>query len=242
MVNDATRDRLIREHKSSAEILKPFLRGRDVKRWRVEPQNLWLIFTRRGIDIKKYPAIHEHLKKFKAQLEPKPEDWDEKKGGKWPGRKRGSYKWYEIQDNIAYWQEFEQPKLIVPAISSAGNVSLDREGFFSNNKTSIFVCEDVAYVSAIVNSSVGLWFARQVFATKQGGFFDFEPRYSSQWPIPLVSPEKQKPVERLVDRILTAKQRDVEADVSALEREIDQLVYALYGLTSDEIKLVEDMR
>ena len=53
VVDRATRDWLIREHKSSAEILKPFLRGRDVKRWRVEPQDLWLIFTRRGIDINK---------------------------------------------------------------------------------------------------------------------------------------------------------------------------------------------
>ena len=58
-------------------------------------------------------------------------------------------------------------------------------------------------------------------------------------PIPAASPEKQKPVERLVDRILAAKQRDAEADTSALEREIDELVYALYGLTPEEIKLVE---
>ncbi|MDQ3257005.1 MAG: Eco57I restriction-modification methylase domain-containing protein, partial [Acidobacteriota bacterium] len=62
VVDRATRDVLIAEHPSSKEILKPFLRGRDVKRWRVQPQDLWLIFTRRGIDIKKYPAIEKHLK------------------------------------------------------------------------------------------------------------------------------------------------------------------------------------
>ena len=64
----------------------------------------------------------------------------------------------------------------------------------------------------------------------------------SRWlelPIPTAPPEKQKAVERLVDRILAAKHRDAEADVSALEREIDELVYALYGLTPEEIKLVE---
>jgi hypothetical protein len=58
-------------------------------------------------------------------------------------------------------------------------------------------------------------------------------------PIPAASPEKQKAVERLVDRILAPKQRDATADVSALEREIDQLVYALYGLTPEEIQIVE---
>jgi hypothetical protein len=95
-------------------------------------------------------------------------------------------------------------------------------------------------VSAVVNSKVAFWFTQKVFATKQGGFYDFEPRYSAQWPIPAVSSEKQKPVERLVERILSARQRDAGADVSALEREIDELVYALYGLTPEEIKIVED--
>ena len=230
VVNRATRDRLICEHKSSADILKPFLRGRDAKRWCAEPHDLWLIFTRRGIDIKQYPAILEYLKPFKKQLLP----------GVPGGRKPGSYEWYEIQDNIAYWKEFEQTKLVVPAISDTVNVSLDSQGYFSNNKTSIFVCDNAAFVLAVVNSSVALWFARQVFATKQGGFLDFEPRYSSQWPIPAVSSELQKPIERLVERILAAKQRDAEADVSVLEREIDELVYALYGLTADEIEIVEE--
>jgi hypothetical protein len=64
--------------------------------------------------------------------------------------------------------------------------------------------------------------------------------YLKDTPIAAAAPEKQKAVERLVERILTAKRRDAEADVSALEREIDQLVYALYGLTADEIKIVEE--
>ena len=101
---------------------------------------------------------------------------------------------------------------------------------------------------------MALWFTRQVFATKQGGFYDFEPRYSSQWPIPAATPAQQKPVERLVERILAAKQggtgipacgpgadtdRNVCATISALEREIDAAVYALYALTPEEIQLVE---
>ena len=61
VIDRTIRDRLIAEHASSAEIIKPFLRGRDVKRWRIESQDLWLIFTRRGIDLKKYPAIHKYL-------------------------------------------------------------------------------------------------------------------------------------------------------------------------------------
>jgi hypothetical protein len=118
VVDRVTHDRLIAEHPSSVEVLKPFLRGRDVKRWRCEPQDLWLIFTRRGIDIKKYPAILKHLSPMKARLTP----------GIPGGRKPGSYEWYEIQDNIAYWTEFEGPKIVVPAIQDHVKYAPDTEG------------------------------------------------------------------------------------------------------------------
>ncbi len=247
VVDRATRDRLIHEHKSSSEVLKPFLRGRDVKRWLVQSQDLWLVYvpwhfpmhldlsiegasTKAEVAFKKgYPAVYEHLSKFKKEL-------SQRNAAETCIR----YEWYALQRwGAEYWQEFAQSKLVVPAISGAMNAAVDPEGFFSNNKTSIFVCQDTSYVAAVINSSVAFWFTRQVFATKQGGFYDFEPRYSSQWPIPAASPEKQKPVERLVDRILAAKQRDARADVSALERELDELVHALYGLTPEEIKIVE---
>ncbi len=129
VVDRATRDRLIAEHPTSAEVLKPFLRGRDVKRWRIDPQDIWLIFTRRGIDIRKYPAILKHLKQFKAQLTP----------GVPVGRKPGSYEWYEIQDNIAYWHEFEQPKIIYPNICSRNEFTWDETKYFSNQKTFMIV-------------------------------------------------------------------------------------------------------
>jgi hypothetical protein len=241
IVDRTTRDSLILENKTSAAILKPFLRGRDVKRWRTEFAEQYLIKIESSenkdhpwsgksekeaekIFATTFPAVHARFEEFRSDLK-KRED-------------QGKYFW-ELR-SCTYWREFEQPKLVVPAISGAVNVSLDREGFFSNNKTSIFVCDDAALVSAVVNSKVAFWFTQKVFATKQGGFYDFEPRYSAQWPIPAVSSEKQKPVERLVERILSARQRDAGADVSALEREIDELVYALYGLTPEEIKIVED--
>ena len=73
----------------------------------------------------------------------------------------------------------------------------------------------------------------------RGGYLRAFSQYMKQIPIPTVSSEKQKPVERLVERILSAKQRDAGVDVSALERELDELVYALYDLTPEEIKIVE---
>ena len=89
---------------------------------------MWLIFTRRGVDINDYPAIKKHLTPFKAQLKPKPDNWNDKKQGGWPGRKAGSYEWFNIQDNIAYWTEFEMPKIILARFMNQPTYAWDDKG------------------------------------------------------------------------------------------------------------------
>jgi hypothetical protein len=227
VVDRATRDRLTAEHQSSAEILKPFLRGRDVKRWRVEPQDFWLIFTRRGINIKKYPAILDHLSQFKKRLMP----------GATEGRKPGSYKWYEIQDNIAYWQEFEASKIIYPNICKRNEFAWDEEYFYTNQKA--FIIPDASkYLLGVLNSSVVMWLFRHLLAKLQNDFYEPSSVFMKDFPIP--SAGDPKPIEKLVDSTLGAKRTDPSTDVSKWERDIDERVYRLYGLTRDEIKLVEE--
>ncbi len=106
VIDRQTRDALIKADPSSQEVIKPFLEGKDLKKWRSESRDLYLIFTRRGIEIEKYPAVLAYLEQFKTQLEPKPKNWE--KGKKWQGRKAGTYQWYEIQDTVAYHAEFEK--------------------------------------------------------------------------------------------------------------------------------------
>src|SRR5205085_8272271 len=134
VVNRATRDRLIAEHPSSSKVLKPFLQGRDVERWVANPNASWLIFTRRGIEIKKYPAILNYLKQFKPQLTP----------GVPGGRKPGSYEWFEIQDNIAYWEKFEKVKLISTKVSIRPTFALDTTGYYLGNRAYFVYIESVA--------------------------------------------------------------------------------------------------
>ena len=111
-------------------------------------------------------------------------------------------------------------------------------GFYTNDKTSICVTSEVNYLLGLLNSKLLWWFIQRTAATKQGGFYEFKPMYVSQIPVP--TSLKHKPIEALVDRILTAKAQAPSADVGALEQEIDRLVYRLYDLTPDEIKLVEE--
>lgn len=173
VVDQATRDALIAAHPSSAELLKPFLRGRDVKRWAVHDPKLWLIFTRRGVDITRYPAIHDHLKQFKDRLMPGVEG----------GRKPGSYQWYEIQDNIAYWQEFEQPKIVYPDIAKSSAFAYDEKGYYLAN-TLYLLPTSQQWLLGILNSTIILWLYTQVSTQIRGGFVRFIAQYVSQIPIP----------------------------------------------------------
>ena len=234
VVDRTTRDQLIAEHKSSEEVLKPFVRGKDVERWRVAPQDQWLIFTRRGIDIKKYPAIQAYLKQFIKQLTP----------GISEGRKPGSYEWFEIQDNIAYWKEFEKPKIVSTKVSIRPTFALDATGCYLGN-TAYFLpaVSGASYLLALLNSTLFLGYAKRVFVVfveKQGGWYEVQPDGLESFPVPVVSSEKQTPIVGLVDRILTAKRAKPTADTTAWEREIDERVYRLYDLPPEEIQIVEE--
>ena len=198
VVNRATRDRLIDEHKSSDELLKPYVRGKDVERWRVAPQDQWLIFTRRGTDIRKYPAIQEYLKQFKKQLTP----------GVTGGRKPGSYEWFEIQDNIAYWQEFEKPKIISTKVSIRPTFALDAAGCYLGNTAYFLPVESGAsYLLALLNSTLFLGYAKRVFVEKQGGWYEVQPDGLESFSVPAASQEKQKGIVSLVSASSPRRQK-----------------------------------
>ena len=157
LIDTPTRDRLVAADPASAEIIKPYLRGQDVQRWKAEWAGLWMIFARRGIDIQRYPAILAHLQKFRTGLEPKPADWPSANlRDEWQGRKPGSYAWYEIQDSVDYWQKFEEPKIIYQVIQFYPSYALDKLGRLSNDKTFIISTDNLALL-ATLNSPLMWW-------------------------------------------------------------------------------------
>ncbi len=128
VIDQTVRNRLVEEDIASEKIIKPFLRGEDLRPWYHEDEGQWLIFTRRGIDIEAYPAIKNYLQQYRKQLEPRPKSWDSQQ--RWPGRKSGSYKWYEIQDSADYFAAFEQPKILWPDIAKFPRFSWENSGFY----------------------------------------------------------------------------------------------------------------
>ncbi len=252
VVDEETKDRLIKEDKNSADLIKPFLVGKDIKSYVIEDRKRYLIFTRRGIEIDNYPAIRNYLEQFKERLMPKPKDW---KGAKWKGRKQGSYEWYEIQDPIDYHEEFEKIKISFASIVRHNSFYLDKDGYFSNDKTNILTTGD-AYLLGILNSKVLNYFIRQIASTKQGGYFECKPMYANQLPIKAINFDDPKDVARhdkmvkLVERMLKLHkdikeastpdaETRVQRQIEAADREIDNLVYELYGLSEEEIGIVE---
>jgi len=154
VIDANTKAQLVKEDPKSVDLLKPYVRGQDIKRWNVQWQDLWLIFSRRGIEIEEYHAIFNHLTRYRQQLEPKPAGFT---GRKWPGRKPGSYIWYEIQDSIEFFNLFESPKIMYQEIQFHSAFAFDDSGFFGNNKTFMIPGRDL-WLLCVLNSPLMWWY------------------------------------------------------------------------------------
>ena len=200
VIDITTKEKLCAEDPRSAELLKPFLEGKDLKRWRAEPSDRWLIFTRRGLDIESYPAIKAYLQSHREKLEPKPEGWTPPKPrDKWPGRKSGSYSWFEVQDTIGYHASFAHNKIIYRDVSRQASFALDKSGLHLDS-TASFVDADDPFLLAILNSKV-FWFVLSALTPlAQGGYRRKKNQYIEQVPIPNASAEARSKLAAQVDK------------------------------------------
>ena len=159
IIDKATRDRLIKEDSKSADLIKPFLVGRDLKQWHYDYQDRYLIFTRHGTDIDQYPAIKKYFEQFRERLEPRPLNLSEDEKKNWKGRKPGPYKWFEIQDNIAYYKSFEEPKIVYPLFQRVPKYTMCETVEYTNN-LSFIIPTDKYSILGQINSRV-IWFVTQ---------------------------------------------------------------------------------
>ncbi|MFZ4791232.1 MAG: Eco57I restriction-modification methylase domain-containing protein [Candidatus Competibacteraceae bacterium] len=237
VVDRATRDRLIAEHPSSAEVLKPFLRGRDVKRWRVDFADQYLIkiessenrthpWTGKSAKAAEdayaatYPAIHAFHQQFRAGLIKRAD--------------QGKYFW-ELR-SCAYWQEFEQPKIVYPDIALYPQFTWDNDHQYLANTAYIIPRVQQGLLS-ILNSHACAWFYSQISPQIQNGYYRFIAQYCQQIPIPAATPSEQAELETLVRRIL---ENPTAGDVAVKEAEINEQVYRLFDLSREEIALIEN--
>ncbi|HLO17804.1 MAG TPA: TaqI-like C-terminal specificity domain-containing protein [Anaerolineales bacterium] len=240
IIDNSTRDSLIKADPKSTEIIKPLLGGRDVRRYKIDFADNYLIWTYIGIPIENYPAVFAHLQNFQHELQKR---WD--KGNEW----------WELRA-CDYYDKFEQPKIIYPDISTTCRFYLDDEKFYGSN-TTYFIAKRDIYLLGILNSRFGNFYFRQVCAGLEGGgttYLRFFGQYIQDFPVhhinfsaPADKRQHDKMVS-LVERMLELHKRNphtpqeqkmVKREIESTDRQIDALVYELYGLTEEEIKIVE---
>ena len=222
VVDSATRDELIAEHPSSADILKPFLHGRGIKRWQVEAQGLWLILAYRGIEINSYPAIQKHLEKYRDSL----------------SKRAGKQKWYELQATLDDSKRFTQTKLVCPNLYNHQTFAIETDGFYCGHTCYIIPTEET-WLCGVLNSRVVEWFYSQVSNQLTGDELRALSSYMQQIPIPNITSTQKGLIGKIVDYLIylqrqpTTNSKDLAyaRDYIMLryfERIIDGLVYESY--------------
>ena len=258
VINEVIRNRIINEDPKSSKVIKPFVVGDDVRKYRINIKNTYLILTRRGIKISEYPAVYEYLLKHKKLLLPKPIDY---KGLEWQGRKPGNYHWYEIQDTVDYYAEFEKPKIVYPDIAKESRVAYDTESLYFGN-TVYFIPSDDLYLLGVLNSKLIFAFFKRISSVLGDADKGGRLRWFRQdvMKIPIRNLDMTIPAEKarhdtivkLVTEMLTLQKEYVNVEkelddrrhalqrrIDEMDREIDKLVYQLYGLTDEDIRIVE---
>ncbi len=240
VINEVEREELIAQDPRSVEIIKPLLRGRDIKRYHVQWAGLYMLATGYDLDIPNdYPAIYNHLQTIGEQIE----------SGRIRVRGKGVFSrddqgenWWNLRA-CAYYPEFEKVKVVYPNMTKFLPFVYDSNGFYTNDKSFIITGGNyLKYFTGYFNSQIAAKWIRENCPELQGGTRELRKVFFENILIPPVTKANQHlvtQIEEKVDKILDAKSTNPDADVSELENEIDQIVYLLYDLTPEEIAIVE---
>lgn len=190
IIDDTTRKRLIQADPASAQLIKPLVRGEDLRPWYQENEGRWLILAYRGMNIDAYPAVQAHLSQFRERLEPRPESGSKEP---WPGRKAGSYRWYEIQDTVEYAPAFDGTKILYPDITRKPRFSWGEPAIYTSN-TGYFIPAQTEELLGILNSRA-MWFVithiSHPLAERKGALiYRLFSQYTERLPIPTLTDEQ----------------------------------------------------
>lgn len=240
IISARTREYLIDEDAGSTELIKPLLRGRNLRRWKavgneylitiassVNREWPWSAATNASeaerIFAEIYPAIHQHLNGYRERLIERDD--------------QGRFYW-ELR-SCAYYTEFEKSKIVYRRIATSLDADYDTKGTYGLDTTFSIPTNDLSLL-AILNSRLFDWYARyKVLSLNDpwtGGGLQFFAQYMKKVPIANRTTAQKAVLSRLVEQILANSESD---NVRDIEREIDELVYQLYGLTDGEIELIK---
>ena len=211
------------EDAHSAALLKPFLKAKDIKPWRVEWRGAWLIYAYPGTDIQRYPAIMDYLSTFKLELE----------------QRRGKFAWYELsRPREKARTAMEQPKLIYPSVSNVPKIALDDLGRYYVGTDVHFIPATDRYLQGVLGSRVLWFYVANTASPQKQGYYRLSTRYMKDLPIPIPTGAERVGIAHLVERL---SEEHCPGRLN-LETELNDRVAHLYGLTAGkELHIVEGL-
>ena len=227
VINEAQRRAFCEKSSHNEQIIKPILRGRDIGRYGYTPPGLYVLLTKNGIDVRReYPDIYDHLDSF---------------GPSFKNRGAKGQHWANLRA-CSFFDDFQKEKIVWIELTDIGRFALCAEEVYLLNSAYFLLPPagmDPKFMLGILNSNTIRFYLTQVAGTSGMGTRRWINNYVKEFPIPDASVHDRKSIIRLVDRVLDAKATNPDADIAALEEEINRLVYGLYGLTAEEIAAVE---
>ncbi|EAK7838325.1 class I SAM-dependent DNA methyltransferase, partial [Campylobacter jejuni] len=228
------------EKERTAKLIRKMLRGRDIKRYSYEWAGLWVINTHNGykskngekikaINIEHYPSLKKHFDEFYLQLEKRSDK------GLTP---------YNLR-NCAYIEEFEKEKIVYPETTQGAYFVYDNKGIFLEKTAFFIVCENLKYLLGLLSSNLITYYYKNFSQGCKLGIkgYQYNKHALENLPLPKINSKNEKLANELislVDEILKAKEQDKNANTQELENKINSLVYKLYNLTEEEIKIIEN--
>ena len=217
VIDQFRRDELVAEDPRNAEIIRPWLRGRDIKTWRAEWAGLHIIYANRGVEIERYPAIQEHLALFRNRLENR--------------ATAHLHPWYELQQpQEGIHQYFIRPKIIWPVIARSVRFSYDISGSYINDRCHIMP-SGMMWMLTVINSELFEFLLCQITNSLRGGFMQLFFHCTTR--LPVVTPDAT--LQRRLESIAHAGVNGEPVD----DDELNDMVYWLYGLSEKEVALVK---
>ena len=222
IIDKETKDRLIEKSSKNAEIIRPILRGRDIKRYKADFADLWIINSHNGygnlpaVNIEDYPDIKAHLDCYLNDLQKRQDK------GITP---------YNLRSCI-YMEDFSKQKIIYPNMTKSLPFFLDVDGYMVNQKCFIVTGNNIGFLSAFFNSSLFKFCFRDNFPELFGNTRELSKIFFDRIPVIEVNSQKESQFRDLVLEI--QKLSKCNKSTKQIEVLIDEMIFDLYDLSTDE--------
>jgi hypothetical protein len=226
IIDEATKNELIKKDKKSAEIIVPLLRGRDVHQYHAEWANLYLILTKNGTDIKRYPAIAKHLNSFGDAVKKRADQGEN---------------WWNLRA-CAYYDSFAEQKIIYPETTvRRSEFYLDTAGMYIDKTCFMITGEHLAFLNGVLSSTLIEWYLESELRSLGKNSIQYSKQYMENVPLPALERIDKALYQKIAHTTLALTQayKTNIVGFEILKNELDNAVFELYGISQEEIASIQ---